>query len=126
MKKKINGGTSRDFGENPWKFSVSEDDVCRNFYYKNVSKSPNQSQIQRLLSQLPLFVSFFDKPNAKYYKSYAKYSKNDFKEQWQAFEKITCETGRKNIFADIAENFGDKLINSFFMGHVGFLSKIKI
>lgn len=101
-------------------FNVFGDGVYRSFYYKSASKLLSKSQIQQLLSRLPLFISFFDKPNAKNYKTYTKYSKNDSEDQWQVFEKITRETDCKNIFAKVAENFGNKFINFFFISHTRF------
>ena len=51
---------------------------------------------------------------------FLQYTKNNLEWQGQVFEEVTGKSDGKDVFAKVAENFGNKFINSFFVGHAGF------
>lgn len=87
-------------------------------YNQNETISPCQWQKGWLLSRLPLFTSFFVKPNTVNQQTYAHYNKDDAYRQGQFFEEVAGKTDGENVLAQVAVNLGDKFIDHIFAdGH---------
>jgi len=95
-------------------FNAFEAFCQKSLCYKNETISLCQSRTGQPLLRVPLFVSFFIKPDTKQNQTYAKYTKDDAKEQGQIFEEIAGKSNSSNVFAQIAQYFSDKFINHVF------------